>query len=113
MDEVSTVLIRQRNRFDHSYQFAVTASRDAIVRPVADLQQILMDTQDVSVPVCVETAKNELIDYMGTVLRAFAAYGAGEPDAAVRTLVNESQSHYDNFATELDALKECAPYCIR
>ena len=113
VDDASTVLLRQRNRFDHSYQFAVTASRDAIVRPVADLQQILMDTRDVEVPVCMQTVKKELIDYMGTVLRAFSSYGAGDSDATVRSLVNESQAHYENFSTELEAVKECAPVCIR
>jgi hypothetical protein len=113
VEEASTVLIRQRNRYDHSYQFAVTATRDAIVRPVVELQQILMDTQQVTVPACMQTAKQELIDYMGTVLRAFASYGAGESDAMVRDLVNESQVHYDNFTTELEDVRECAPLCIR
>lgn len=108
----SARLIRQRDRYDHSYQFATSASRDAIVRPVAELQQILMDTQDVVVPACMQTAKNELLNYMATVIRAFLAYGAQETDATVRDLLDQSQTHYDRFRIELEAVKQCAPFCI-
>ena len=33
-----------------------------------------MDTRAVPVPVCMRTAKTELVDYMGTVIHAFQAY---------------------------------------
>ena len=112
VETASILLVRQRDRYDHTYQFATSASREAIVRPVAELQQILMDTQQVAVPVCMRTAKNELIDYMGTVMRAFQAFGAQEADIAVRELINQSETHYDRFKTELDAVRECAPFCI-
>ncbi len=44
VERASTRLLQQLDSFDHSYQFAVTASRRAIVRPVEELQQIFMDT---------------------------------------------------------------------
>ena len=112
VEKASALLIRQRDRYDHSYQFATSASADAIVRPVAELQQILMDTQEVVVPVCMQTAKDELIEYMSIVIRAFVAYGAQEADAAVRELIEQSEVNYDNFAVELDAVHKCAPFCL-
>jgi hypothetical protein len=112
VEKASALLVRQRDRYDHSYQFATSASADAIVRPVAELQQILMDTQDVVVPACMQTAKVELINYMGTVIRAFVAYGAQEADMAVRELIDQSETHYDNFASELEAVNKCAPFCL-
>ena len=111
--EASARLIRQRNSYDHSYQFATSASPNAIVRPVAELQQILMYTQDVPVPVCMQTAKEELVNYMRIVIRAFQAYGAQEPEAAVRDLIEQSNTHYNNFNREMDAVHHCAPYCFR
>lgn len=113
VEEASALLLRQRNRYDHSYQFAVTAARDATVRPVGELQQILMDTKELTVPACVQAAKDELILYMGTVIRAFVAYGEGQPDGTVRGLVDESQTYYDDFSAELDAVNACTPLCIR
>lgn len=113
VQEASDRLLRQRNRYDHSYQFAVTAARDAIVRPVGELQQILMDTNELPVPACMQTAKDELILYMGTVVRAFLAYGEGQANSAVRALIDESQAHYDDFSAELEAVNACAPLCIR
>jgi flagellar basal body-associated protein FliL len=112
VEKASMLLIRQRDRYYHSYQFATSASADAIVRPVAELQQILMDTQEVVVPACMQTAKDELIVYMRTVIRAFAAYGAQEADAAVRELIEQSDMHYENFAVELEAVSKCAPFCF-
>ena len=110
--DASARLVRQRNSYDHSYQFATSVSRNAIVRPVNELQQILMDTQDVPVPACMRTVKEELISYMDIVIRAFLTYGAQESDAAVRDLINQSNVHYRNFSIELDAVNECAPMCI-
>ena len=112
VERASTRLLQQLDSFDHSYQFAVTASRRAIVRPVEELQQIFMDTQQVRVPACMRSAREELLDYMGTVIRAFVAYGAEEPDTTVRSLINVSDTHYDNFRRELRAVGECAPLCI-
>lgn len=110
--ESSTFLQGQWKRFDHVYQFTITASRDSVVLPLAALQQILMDTKDVGVPACMQTTKEELIHYMRTVNQAFQAYGSGEGDAAIRTLIDEAYTHLDAFTTELDAVKECAPYCL-
>lgn len=113
VDAAAIILLRQRDRYDHTYQFATSAASDAIVRPVGDLQQILMDTQDVPVPLCMQTAKDELIDYMGTVIHAFQAFGAQETESTVRELINQSETHYDNFAAEVEAVRECAPFCLR
>lgn len=113
VQEAAARLIRQRNSYDHSYQFATSVSSNAVVRPVAELQQILMDTQDVPVPICMQTAKEELVNYMGMVIRAFLAYGAKEPEGTVRDLIEQSNGHYDKFNTEMDAVQQCAPYCLR
>lgn len=74
--EASSLLVNQRNFYDEAYQFATTASRTSLVRPLTLLQQIQMDTQQVLVPACMQTAKNELINYMGAVHQAFLAFGA-------------------------------------
>lgn len=112
VEKASISLIRQRDRYDHSYQFATSASADAIVRPVAELQQILMDTQEVVVPACMHSSKEELLSYMGTVISAFDAYGAQESDSTVRELIVQSEVHYDNFAAQLEAVNNCAPFCL-
>lgn len=110
--KASVLLVRQLDRFDHSYQFATSASRNSLVRPVSELQQVLMDTQEVDVPACMQTAKNELVDYMGAVIRAFLAFGAREADTTISGLIDQSDAHYDNFAAELEAVNKCAPFCI-
>jgi hypothetical protein len=112
VEEASLRLIDQRDRYDHTYQFATSASPEAVIRPVAELQQIMMDTQGIDVPVCMQSAKHELVEYMGTVIRAFLAYGAQEPERNVRDLILESETYYDNFNTELETVRGCAPFCM-
>jgi hypothetical protein len=87
--------------------------RSGLGAPLYKLQQIFVDTQAVAVPVCMQTAKNELLNYMRTVFRAFRAFGAGEEDVTIRDLVNESNIYYGNFNAELEAVTKCAPFCIR
>ncbi len=110
--EASTILVTQLKTYDGVYQVAATASRTSPDHPVNTLKQIFMDTQEVTVPACMKTAKNELIDYMGAVISAFQAYRAEESDATVRAFLRQSDKHYDKFSFELDAVNKCAPFCI-
>jgi hypothetical protein len=112
VEQASAILVNQMKRYDDIYGVTTSAPRNLLVRPVTDLQLVLMDTQGIDVPPCMRTAKNELINYMGTVIRAFQAYGAGESDATVRGLLDDSHIHINNFITELEAVRECAPFCI-
>ncbi|HJR79239.1 MAG TPA: hypothetical protein VJ821_04135 [Anaerolineales bacterium] len=111
VEEASGLLLTQMNTYDKEYQFAATAPSASIAHPVTVLQQIFMDTQEVVVPACMQTAKSELVNYMGAVIRAFLAFGAQETESTIRDLVDQSQTHYDNFYTELEVLNKCAPFC--
>lgn len=112
VEEASAILVIQVKRYDDVYQSATAASQTSVVVPVAVLQQILMDTQQVVVPACMQTAKTELITYMETVICAFLAYTALEANATVRDLIELSETHYANFVTELKTVKKCAPFCM-
>jgi hypothetical protein len=94
------------------YQVATNAFQTTLEAPVLTLQQIIMDTQEVPVPACLQTAKTELIAYMKTVVRALRAYAAQEANATVTDLIAQSNQHYGNFFTELKAVNECAPVCL-
>jgi hypothetical protein len=96
--QASTFLTTQLNLYDRVYQVATTASRTTPDHTVNTLKQIVMDT-----------AKGELIHYMGTVILAFEAYRAGEADAAVLDLIRRSEAQYANFKGEFKAVDECAP----
>jgi hypothetical protein len=110
--EASAILVTQRKTYDGVFQVATTASRTSPDHPVYTLKQIFMDTQEIAVPACMQTAKHELINYMGTVISAFQAYRAGEADATIRDLIKQSDAQYSNFKAELKAVNKCAPFCI-
>ena len=110
--EASAFMTGQLNTFDQVYQVATTAFRTSPDHPVNTLKQIFMDTQQVPVPACMGTVKDELINYMGTVIGAFEAYRSSEADAAVVDLIRQSNVQYENFHAELEAVNKCAPYCL-
>jgi hypothetical protein len=112
VQEASAFLAGQLNTYDQVYQVATTAFRTSPDHPVNTLKQIFMDTQEVPVPACMRRAKNELINYMGAVIRAFQAYREGESDAAVVSLIRQSDEQYGNFQAELERVNQCAPYCL-
>ena len=112
VEEASTILVSQAGMYDRVYQSAINASPTTLDGPVVTMQQIFMDTNEVVVPVCMQTAKQELLNYMSVVIHAFRVFAAGEPDGTVRDLVARSNTHYDGFIAELKAVKKCAPFCL-
>ncbi len=111
VQETSAILVSQMTRYDEVYISTTDGTRTSIEYPVTVLQQILMDTQAVDVPACMRTAKSELVNYMGDVIRAFQAFKAGEPDATVSGLLDDSYAHIRIFISELESVNSCAPYC--
>jgi len=112
VQEAATMLKTQLNFYDRVYQVAVTATRTSMDYPLLTMQQIQLDTKELSVPACMQTAKDELINYMGTVIHAFRAWGAGEADATIRDLLNQSDAQYASFRAELRKIDKCAPFCL-
>lgn len=87
---------------------AITAFRTSPDHPVNTMKQIFMDTQEVPVPACLQTAKDELINYMGTVILAFQAYREGEADARVRDLISQSNAQYEHQFRIRSGQRVCA-----
>jgi hypothetical protein len=110
--EASAFLVSQQKTYDAQYQFTTTVSRTELAIPVSMLEQISIDTKAVAVPACLQTAKNELLNYMGSVNGAFRTYMAAEKDPRIRDLLHQSDAHYDKFSSELEAVNKCAPLCL-
>lgn len=110
--DAAAFLVAQSRRYDDVYASAASGTRTSLTYPIAVLQQIFVDTQDVSVPACMQTAKSELLSYMGTVILALQSYTSSEADTQTRSLVQQSNAHYDNFYSELEKISECAPVCF-
>jgi hypothetical protein len=111
--EATAYLTTQLRAYDDLYQFTTTVYRGGIGPPLYKLQQIYMNTQAVAVPICMQRAKQDLLDYMRTVILAFESFAVGEADTTIRDLVDQSNRQYDKFRSELRAVNECAPFCLR
>ena len=112
VQETSAILVSQMKRYDDVYIPATAGTRTSLEYPLAVMQQILVDTDQLEVPACMRTAKDELVNYMAVVIRAFEAFKAGEPGATIQGLLDDSYAHVRAFRLELDAVNECAPFCL-
>lgn len=107
----TSALNGQVNVYADAYQMASLSAPAAMMSPVTQMQQILMDTKEVAVPACLQTAKTELVTSMEDGIRAFLAFMEQEPEVEVQRLIEKSSTHLDNFTTELEAVNRCAPLC--
>ena len=110
--DASAFLVSQQKTYDAQYQFTTTVSRTELAIPVSMLEQISIDTKAVAVPACMQTAKNELLNYMGSVNGAFRAYMAAEKDPRIREMLHQADTYYDKFSSALAAVNKCAPFCL-
>jgi hypothetical protein len=112
VEQATALLIIQMRQYDNVYASAANGTRTSVEYPVTVMQQILVDTQGIEVPACMRTAKIELISYMRDAIHAFRAFQSEEPDIRIQGFLDSSYAHVRTFRIELDALKECVPYCM-
>lgn len=107
----SAHLTDQATAYDRAYQATRGVSAPMLMGPVTQMQQILMETRELVVPDCLQTAKIELLTAMEDTIRAFLAYMEQKPEEAVRELIEKSTMHLENFSVELETINQCAPLC--
>lgn len=112
VDSASTALFEQVAAFEEAYRSAASATPAGLMGPVTSMQQILWDTREVTVPGCMQEARLELVTSMESAIRAFLAVMTGESGETVEGLLQDSQTHLDNFTTELESVHTCAPFCL-
>ena len=64
------------------------------------------------VPACMQVAKNELVTSIESEIRAYLAIMSQKPDKTVQKLKKDAKTHLENFATELESVNRCAPFCL-
>ena len=107
----SNALLDQLQLFDAMYRSIPSLTPVALFDPMTQLQQILIDTQAVVVPACLQIAQDELVTAMETLIRALLAVMESKPEATVTGLFEKSTAHLDNFSAELKWIDKCAPFC--
>jgi len=112
VNTASKALFEQVGAFEQAYQAASSANAVGLMGPMTSMQQILWDTREVEVPACMQPARNELITSMESAIRAFLATMNGETEATIQGLIQDSQTHLENFAAELESVNKCAPFCL-
>lgn len=108
----ATALFKQASAFEQAFQSIASTAPIGLIGPVTQMEQTLLDTRGVAVPACMQVAKNELATSMESEIRAFLAIMNQEPEKHVKDLMQDSRTHIENFANEIEAVNKCAPFCL-
>jgi hypothetical protein len=111
VEDAGHVLRDQVQVYDDAYNIAASTARISLAGPVAELQRILRETENIEVPSCMEKAKNELVLSIDDSVKAFLAFMSEESDIAVGSLLDSSVTHLGNFNKEMDVVDACKPFC--
>jgi hypothetical protein len=108
----SIALIDQANAFEAAYQSASSATPIGLIGAVTHMEQTLWDTREVAVPACMQGARNELTISMESAIRAYLGIMTQEREEKMKKLMADSESHLENFVSELETVNRCAPFCL-
>ena len=111
VETASAALTYQLELFDAMYQSITSLTPIAIIGPITQMQQILMDTKEVVVPACLQVARNELITAMEGLIRTLLAVMESKSEATITRLMKESTKHLDKFNEQVDLINKCTPLC--
>lgn len=111
VETASNTMRDQLQLFDATYQSTSSLNVVELLGPMTQLQQILIDTEKVVVPACLQAAQFELLTVMETLVRAILAEMESKPEATAANLIEKSNKHRDNFTAELEWINKCSPLC--
>ncbi len=111
VNEASQKLSKQAQIYNDAFNIASSTPRIALAGPVADLQRIQRETEDVQVPKCLETAKQELVWSIDAAVKGYLAFMGDESDNKVSNLMSMSTNHFMKLSDELLRIDDCKPFC--
>jgi hypothetical protein len=91
-------------RFADAVSLAGSTPRISLSEPIANLQEIRRDAEDLEVPSCLEDAHAQLIEYMDAYVEAYLSFLSDADDAIVQVLFRMGDTAYNEYAAELNAL---------
>lgn len=92
-------------QWDDANAVAKSAARIALAGPVANLQALRRQVQDVQAPPCAFLAKQRLIDAMDNTINGYMAFMQQKPENTVNQFFDQADHSMRDFSKELQALK--------
>lgn len=99
------------SKWNIAYGEAALSSGYGLLNPIDEMTSIQNDLHDLSVPKCLEEAKEQLDIHMDFVIIAFETYMLDVSDPLIDGYFDRSEIAFDRYGDErLDVIK-CLPNC--
>jgi hypothetical protein len=105
--EMSDIFVR----WTDADNLAKSTPRVGLAAQIQTLQQIKRDSQKITVPTCLQNARDELGQGMDNAINAYIAFMGQEDDAVVNQNFTFATNNLKNYSTEIDRVMACAPDC--
>lgn len=111
VDQAIEALSSNNDDFWKTTQLASSTSRIALSGPVQHLQEINQQTEDLSVPTCLEEAKQSYSRSQQETIEGFLAFMAEESDALVESKLHNATTYLGTYQLQIETVMKCAPFC--
>jgi hypothetical protein len=101
----------QLETFDDAMQIASSTGRIALSGPIADLQELSRETEDLEVAECLIPARSWLVVGIDKYTTAFLKFAANESEDVVSAWFTGGTNALDSYKEEIDRIQICAPNC--
>ncbi len=111
VEEGVKLLDDQYDVFKDALAIAGSTSRISLSGPIADLQEIGRDTEDIEVTECLIPARSWLVYSIDKYTTAFLKFTSNEDDDVVSAWITGASSALDSYLEEISRVQECTPNC--
>lgn len=106
-EEFSTLIDEWKDALD----LAGATPRMTLSGPLAEMQSVRRNAENLEVPACMRHIHTNLISGMDNALEGFYAFGQQKPDTVVEGYFRSANGILQNVADGLIAVSNCAPSC--
>jgi len=92
------------DQFDDSADIAANSPHEQLAEPIANLQELRRETEDLLVPICLESLKTAQIDYMNSVIDTLLMFLSLQDEAVIMVgieISDELRALYESQVSEL------------
>jgi hypothetical protein len=99
------------DEFDDALTVASSTARISLSGPVAQLQTIRRETDNIAVPACLQTAKNLTVSGMQSYIDSLISFMGEVDDFTVNAQMTQGNNYLSQAVAELEDVSVCAPFC--
>lgn len=111
VQDSTQLLLNIQKRWDSSLILATTSNRLVLTEPLVKLDEIRQELIGISVPVCMQGAKENLQNSMRATIEAYISFLQYVSENDIRQKFNIAAKEMGEYVRKMQEVHNCAPFC--